>query len=508
MSSPTLDLGQAPPPDSSSSPPSGPAPFPDPAAPSASATAAPSAREEIAASVQSTESRSPNPVPAASSETAPPAEQLILERDLNEALLLMDFISGRQDVHIWDIGDIKYPIRADDPYRKNYTDRESIETPTLPPIEVIRRICALRYPPEPKQSLSERSDNSALLLCMKDKLNSIANPANGLTIAYTYMFLEETAESKPDRRQTFQSRANQAIDRHSAAVIAKGTRATVAKAAYPGLVQSAKRFRCFHRSVARVGALITAFAAILLWLVVYGVQLTSRFEEDQKSTADVTSQIYALIDKENAPLPADHQSRDSVPTRCKSRIDDQSNAVRLLCNQWSYYQARYEKSINDVSTFANKWPSSWLTLPFPTSPTLEKDKAGNFIAKQEDVQSITLVLSAYASYVLPVLFGLVGTIASFLRDISNRITGSILSPRDETLAIIRIILGAIAGLAVGLFFTPSTVAAQISAGSGVLTLSASGIAFLAGYGADGFFRMIDAMITRIFSLDQKPAQTK
>lgn len=197
-----------------------------------------------------------------------------------------------------------------------------------------------------------------------------------------------------------------------------------------------------------------------------------------------------------------------MPTRCSTRIDAQSNPIRLLCNQWSYYQARYEKSINDVATFANKWPSNWLTIPFPTSPALQKNKAGEFIATQEDVQSITLVLSAYASYVLPVLFGLVGTIASFLRDISNRITGSILSPRDETLAIIRIILGAIAGLAVGLFFTPASVAAQISAGSGVLTLSASGIAFLAGYGADGFFRMIDAMIARIFSLDPKPAQTK
>jgi hypothetical protein len=501
MSSPTLDLGQAPPPD--------PAPFPDPASPGAGATPAPSATGEKPAAEQSIESPpSPKPDRTASSEIGSPAEQLILERDLNEALLLMDFISGRPDVHIWDIGDIKYPVRANDPDRGGNADRGSNETPTLPPIEVIRRICALRYPPEANQSLPERADNSALLLCVKDKLNSIAHPANGLTIAYTYMFLEETTQSKRDKAQTFQSKSHQWIEQNSIAVVATGTRATVAKAAYPGLVQSAKRFRCFHRSVARVGAAITAFSAILLWLVVYGVQLTSRFEEDQKSATDVTSQIYALVDKENAPFPADRQSHDSVPTRCKARIDAQSNPIRLLCNQWSYYQARYEKSINDVATFANKWPSNWLTIPFPTSPTLEKNKDGEFIATQEDVQSITLVLSAYASYVLPVLFGLVGTIASFLRDISNRITGSILSPRDETLAIIRIILGAIAGLAVGLFFTPASVAAQISAGSGVVTLSASGIAFLAGYGADGFFRMIDAMITRIFSLDQKPTQTK
>jgi hypothetical protein len=413
----------------------------------------------------------------------------------------MDFISGRPDVHIWDIGDIKYPVRADKADKADHAgnaDGEVNQTPTLPPIEVIRRICALRYPPEENLSLPERADNSALLLCVKDKLNSIAHPANGLTIAYTYMFLEETAQLKGDESTEHQPTF---IDK-------KGTRATVAKAAYPGLIPSAKRFRCFHRSVARVGATITTLSAILLWLVVYGVQLTSRFEEDQKSATDVTGQIYALVDKENAAIATERQSHDSVPTRCKNKIDAQSNQVRLLCNQWSYYQARYEKSIKDVATFANKWPSGWLTIPFPTSPTLEKNKVGDSIATQEDVQSITLVLSAYASYVLPVLFGLVGTIASFLRDISNRITGSILSPRDETLAIMRIILGAIAGLAVGLFFTPASVAAQISSGAGVLTLSASGIAFLAGYGADGFFRMIDAMITRVFSLDPKPTQTK
>jgi hypothetical protein len=72
-----------------------------------------------------------------------------------------------------------------------------------------------------------------------------------------------------------------------------------------------------------------------------------------------------------------------------------------------------------------------------------------FDRRTENIESITLVLSAYASFVLPVLFGLVGMIASFLRDISNRITSSILAPRDETLAIIRRILGPIAGLAVG-----------------------------------------------------------
>ncbi|WP_185733551.1 hypothetical protein [Burkholderia sp. Bp8998] len=40
---------------------------------------------------------------------------------------------------------------------------------------------------------------------------------------------------------------------------------------------------------------------------------------------------------------------------------------------------------------------------------------------------------------------------AFLRDIGNRITASILAPREETLAIIHLILGAIAGSRSGCF---------------------------------------------------------
>lgn len=401
-------------------------------------------------------------------------DELIFKRDLNEVHLLLDFISGRPDSHIWDIGDVKFP------------DRNGENGAVLTAYQVIERICEMRFPPPTGQDTTAKADSAALLLYVKDKLNAVAYPACGLTIAYTYIFLEEIEGAA---RQTGPVRSR--------------ARALVARTAYPGLVVSAKRFRRFHKCVAWVGAAITMLAAILLWLVVYGVQLTSRFEEDQKSAADVTNQIYAQVDKENAALSPEKQTHETVPARChEDRIEQQSNQIRLLCNQWSYFQARYDKSISDVTTFANHWPSSWLMIPFPTSPGLMEKGGVGYVAKQENIQSITLVLSAYASYVLPVMFGVVGTIASFLRDIGNRITGSTLAPRDETLAIIRLILGAIAGLAVGLFFTPASVSAQVSSGAGVLTLSASAIAFLAGYGADGFFRMIDMMITRVFSLDR------
>lgn len=432
----------------------------------------------------------------ASSGITGPGEQLFLHRDLNEVLLLLDFISGRQDVHIWDIGDIKYPVRRSDrgeTPRERETDQPGA---ILASIDILRRICALRYPPADTRTIEDRADDAALLLCVKDRLNSIASPANGLMIAYTYIFIEETA-----------SRTSREKREEEAWSLNESTRADVAKSAYPGLIRSAKRFRSYHRNVSRIGAAITLLAAILLWLVVYGVELTSRFEDEQKSVTGVTDQIYALADKENAALPPDQRNHASVSVRCSDKIDEQSNPMRMLCNQWAYHQARYDKAISDDASFADKGLSSWLTVPFPVSPAQPQDKTGRNAGTQENIESITLVLSAYASFVLPVMFGLVGTIASFLRDISNRITSSILAPRDETLAIIRLILGAIAGLAVGLFFTPASVAGQVSSGAGVLTLSASGIAFLAGYGADSFFRVIDAMIVRLFSFDrpdQKP----
>ena len=106
-----------------------------------------------------------------------------------------------------------------------------------------------------------------------------------------------------------------------------------------------------------------------------------------------------------------------------------------------------------------------------------------------------IVVSVFTDYVLPMMFGVLGTLAGLMRMIANKVRESTLSPRDYRLVGSLIPLGAVAGLAVGLVVTPSTV----GSGNSALTLSAAGLAFLAGYGADAFFAMIDALLTRVFS---------
>jgi hypothetical protein len=128
--------------------------------------------------------------------------------------------------------------------------------------------------------------------------------------------------------------------------------------------------------------------------------------------------------------------------------------------------------------------------------------------RQEDVQSVGLIASVYSTYVLPLCFGFVGTVASFLRDTGNKALSSTLAPRDESLAGVRLLLGAIAGIAVGLFYSPTQSAQQVASGFGVLTLSASAIAFVAGYAADVFFNFLDNLSVRLFNLGGNTGSTK
>jgi hypothetical protein len=64
------------------------------------------------------------------------------------------------------------------------------------------------------------------------------------------------------------------------------------------------------------------------------------------------------------------------------------------------------------------------------------------------------VLSVYTRYVLPMLFGPLGTIAAAMRDIQSKVRDSTLLPRDFALSLVRLPLGVMAGLAVVLFLSP------------------------------------------------------
>jgi hypothetical protein len=106
------------------------------------------------------------------------------------------------------------------------------------------------------------------------------------------------------------------------------------------------------------------------------------------------------------------------------------------------------------------------------------------------------VLSVFTTYVLPMLFGLLGTLISSIRSIQAKVRESVLSPRDFFLTFLILPIGMVAGIAVGLSFGDKG-----TAENGTTVLTAGAIAFLAGYGSEAFFSMVDTMLKATFPSD-------
>jgi hypothetical protein len=117
-------------------------------------------------------------------------------------------------------------------------------------------------------------------------------------------------------------------------------------------------------------------------------------------------------------------------------------------------------------------------------------------------RSAASVLSVFTGYVLPLLYGLLGTLIGAFRSIQTKIRNSELAPRDFGLTILGAFLGMAGGLVIGVFLSPGSLPAPGSGNVlGNVTLTAAGLAFLAGYASQSFFRFIDDVIAKIFPSD-------
>jgi hypothetical protein len=105
------------------------------------------------------------------------------------------------------------------------------------------------------------------------------------------------------------------------------------------------------------------------------------------------------------------------------------------------------------------------------------------------------VINVFSNNVLPIMFGLLGNFSGLMRLINNKVRDSTLSPRDIRLLVSLMPMGVVAGLTVGLIFSPN---AGSSISGTVGTLSASALAFLAGYGVDFYFNALDSILARVF----------
>ena len=407
-------------------------------------------------------------------------DELVFQQELYEVYLLLDYISGHPDRQLTALDH-----RIDNPAKPG---------DTLSSAEVIERVSMIRYPPSPSQP--ERAKEAAFLLVLKDILNSIAYPARGMTIAYTTLF------SGP--RKT--TRTDQGSERPT-------SRSQAAQLAFPALVQEAISFRRLKDLLSWIGLVTTVLAALFLWQVTYGIQLTTRFDEAKANDSQSAGKLYDLLDKERGQKQRSWHDLNAVCSIGQSAPKDSDNSdvstsdasstVQPLCNVYAYRHAVFCVAISDIGTYSRSlmFIISRHLLPIhkiDQERRCDGDTTAHAIGRQEDAPSIAGVLAMMSNYLLPILFGFAGTIAALVRSIQDKVMDSVLSPRDQALTLIRLPLGMVAGVCVSLFLNPTSVAAQTGS-IGTFTVSASGIAFLAGYGSEGFFRALDALIVRVFS---------
>lgn len=107
-----------------------------------------------------------------------------------------------------------------------------------------------------------------------------------------------------------------------------------------------------------------------------------------------------------------------------------------------------------------------------------------------------------AAFILPAIYGLLGALTFILRSHAAAAEAATLSGTVPTAYAVRLTLGAVAGIAIGLFVQPDSVQeAESEIFAALLPIS---LAFLAGYGVDLLFNGMDRLILAFSGPPQPP----
>ena len=98
------------------------------------------------------------------------------------------------------------------------------------------------------------------------------------------------------------------------------------------------------------------------------------------------------------------------------------------------------------------------------------------------------VLSAISTYMLPLLYGLLGAFAFVMRRLSAEIKALQFTEGSKTNYRLRLSLGALSGLVIGWFLSPDSLSIE--------ALSPLALAFLAGYSVELLFTIMDRLVVK------------
>lgn len=395
------------------------------------------------------------------------------------------------------------------------------------------RVAALIAEPNPGDEASVLK-RIGQLQAVRDGLIRITRPATGYSIAYTGLVVGNER--------------------------GKGSEATyeLAKQAYGGLTHAATMHRWFIRALTLAALLIAIFASweatkaslgrsLLQTLEPLRAQQTKLADEKKQIEADIAPpgdadailvhpicELYESVLRGTTPDAT--VSTSVLPSKAAARIRD-------VCGRDKILSENFKIAHDGLRLYLADWPDMVGSVYAPVghltkatgrmaeavdgvAPARATGLAGhqdqeparavsdNPAETDDDVEfRVAPVVQVITGYMLPFTFGIIGSLLYVLLQHYTSVRANLLEPRDHALAYLRVVLGIVVAASVSLLITsnsgPSTPATLAASGStspnalvGSLTFSSSLITFLAGFGAEAVFTMLQNLVHRVFALEK------
>lgn len=447
----------------------------------------------------------------------------IFVRELAEVYLLLDHISGRWDKSLDAEGE---QLRA--------------------------AVCAIGWPPN--GSRPDAAEQATTLLRAKDRLNALARPASGATIAFTLLVVGEEDPRRQHRRwwrrlwrwgwtvkrgcggralpppattgpaaadgaaaQTpmplFTAPTNGDLIVPGCGFTRPPTRMSLARTAFPGLIGPAGHF---NRGIWRIVLFLVMWmvlTCVLSWDITAGNVVLTHLDTLRTQQSELARKISSAeaADELARRTKAGPSAADLPPVQfCEPVIPSAPRKYRTveelqLCTDKERLENERVVTQRNLHVWIKPWEKLYRLVTFEPSVDAPPQRAngvpvvaGPYGGDEEPARVLTHVIGCA---VLPLCYGILGAGAAAVRNLWAKLRESMLMPRDYTLALGQLALGATIGACIGLFVNPS--GSSPGAGAALATswtLSASALSFIAGFGVEGVFLALEAFVRRVFGV--------
>jgi hypothetical protein len=320
--------------------------------------------------------------------------------------------------------------------------------------ETYDEVLAHYFPIDEKVRRGETLTSSEIqfLLDLRDYLNSWAEPATGASITFTMLVVRKSPEARKGKAD--------------------------AERAYPEWIRPARFLSITMTAMSGLAVTITLVIAALAAYIYLG---SSKIANIAEINAQLQSLDQEILREEIAIHPS--SMREEVVSYCDDLPDPlhrpnvqevPQNPVSRTVRQFRTVTQSHLCTRNDDLHKKQGLAYDYLRPLFPS-----------------DDRAMPALLNAVSGYALPVLMGLLGSMTYVLRRYLRSVSARLLTPSDLREYIVRLVLGTVFGVAIGFFTSGNASAGAIAVP--ISSLGAPALAFLAGYGVEPVFRMLDGL---------------